>query len=1614
MENTDNVLKQAMDQAETSYEKVLLLEAFCQRFPAIRSETKSLRSELENKLSSFQSAQLQRTLTAQSGTAFELEVSQTIADYPEEVKNAIRSELYARPASLSKSKSDTNFEVWYTDDSTTYAADAVTEAYATQILGYMANSYKTMITDWGYKAGQSQTESGGAAAAKYQVWIFDIGSAYGATFDFEKNPSGSTTVCRTWSKIKIDKGVSPDDLLLSTCAHEYHHATELSYMDFSGFKLWILEASTAWIEYQVRKEYSSVTGTGSWDLFKARVDWHQARPNTSLDSTGTTVTDDYDSALFFWFLCNNQQISGASRTINLNFWKAMDTNNDWSKIFDSFNTALASLGTDYNTFDKIFPYYNEANYAVDIWYPKTIDDVKIENSSSPHTLDYSTSTSHKVDDQNSTVGKLAAKYYKFVPGDTLTDPTNMTVHVTRPSASDTKTNALVVQRKKDGSTVTFEFTYDTDGKGTAGVSDFSSTTTKEVVLILANSTEDASKSFVYSAELMKGFVFAIDDTGSMADEIAAARIAAKSVLAANKAAGIKRIYTLLTFKDGEPSFRGQSDNEDYMSTLIDGVGASGGSGYPESSLLTVRRGAEWSSNSDIMLMTDAASNSYGVDNTYADWGEVIYTLNILEKYNCTAHVIYVSGYSSSMRMVDNDGAPVNQSNYELNSSYSDEGYKYLSDGTGGLFIETNTSGVETASEVILNSTNVNTTIVCFDAGDSSTSKDYSYTIPVGSDFTNLVLNLNGATSSSLTMTVKNPSGTTVTNDTTDVTVSSVSDTVSYSISSSAFTTGNWTVDISGTGTFTFKATGSTSNPMTYTGETNVGKGGALSMSASFDSATDGLTFELLSLDGSSSIPVTLSSGDSGLTYTGTVTVDSVDSYRFRATKSEFSRMSSASINVSAVSVTAPFDTYGADAGDEISAKFTVTNSGSESVSLTISTSNTQGWADTSGVPTSLDLAAGESSDITIPITVDGGASNGDTETLTLQAVDASDPSVSDSGVAKVVVTSDRYLNMASSPAGASQSISPSVGAHQVEAGASQSISVSPAEGFEFTGWSASPDSAASIADSSSASTTVTISDNATVTANFSKIQVELTMTTNSSVGGSITPAAGTQTVNYGEATNITASPVTGFEFAGWTADPSESATIADAAATSTTVILKASATVTATFNLSAEYYALTTAITPENSGTTSAASPTATLGSAITITATAADGYKFLSWSASPEDSGSISKYSESSSSFTGSASTTYTALATFVDENATTYTLDTTVYPENSGSVSPVATARNYLAGDKVTIGATPASGYAFAGWRVKGASIVDDPDNASATLTILANTTLTAVFVNSSIEIDKFKMTVDSLKPENGSLMVSKATAPEGLEDPSTANISLVFDYWSYTCDDGTWKNDKYVSSSKEPKVVLGFKKDLWTLKVAKAELAGLVGGNAGGVNVLLNANSKAYGLFLECDLKAQWKYQGKKDEAPTDVSSADYPETGLTTMTKFNFGEKSKVSGKLDSLKPEKSNIVLGGIEVEIDPTDTNFDPTSCALYIEKVDTITFELTRKNEKKNLYMYTSKSPKMQVKLDLDKGYLSIKVNTDLSNITLGDGITVMFKCGKLIGGQIVPVNYKMTYMKK
>jgi hypothetical protein len=128
---------------------------------------------------------------------------------------------------------------------------------------------------------------------------------------------------------------------------------------------------------------------------------------------------------------------------------------------------------------------------------------------------------------------------------------------------------------------------------------------------------------------VKGITFVIDDTGSMTDKIENAKAAAIKVVDDNTAAGRHFLYTLITFEDGDGTLRGQTLDASEITDLINSLSAAGGGDCPESSLTAARLAANLVPGSEIYLITDADSNSYGVDGTYASVGEVLYTAYVL-------------------------------------------------------------------------------------------------------------------------------------------------------------------------------------------------------------------------------------------------------------------------------------------------------------------------------------------------------------------------------------------------------------------------------------------------------------------------------------------------------------------------------------------------------------------------------------------------------------------------------------------------------------------------------------------------------------------------------------------------------------------------------------------------------------------------------------------------------------------------------------------------------------------------------------------------------------------------------------------------------------------------
>jgi hypothetical protein len=117
---------------------------------------------------------------------------------------------------------------------------------------------------------------------------------------------------------------------------------------------------------------------------------------------------------------------------------------------------------------------------------------------------------------------------------------------------------------------------------------------------------------------------------------------------------------------------------------------------------------------------------------------------------------------------------------------------------------------------------------------------------------------------------------------------------------------------------------------------------------------------------------------------------------------------------------------------------------------------------------------------------------------------------------------------------------------------------------------------------------------------------------------------------------------------------------------------------------------LTTAVSPSGSGTITA-NPSGTWyndGASVQLTASAATGYSFSSWT------GGVTGSTNPTSITMNSAKS---VTANFTQNQ---YTLTVNVSPSGSGSVAKNASKSTYAYGEQVVLTATPGSGYAFSSW--------------------------------------------------------------------------------------------------------------------------------------------------------------------------------------------------------------------------------------------------------------------------------------------------------------------------
>jgi uncharacterized repeat protein (TIGR02543 family) len=302
---------------------------------------------------------------------------------------------------------------------------------------------------------------------------------------------------------------------------------------------------------------------------------------------------------------------------------------------------------------------------------------------------------------------------------------------------------------------------------------------------------------------------------------------------------------------------------------------------------------------------------------------------------------------------------------------------------------------------------------------------------------------------------------------------------------------------------------------------------------------------------------------------------------------------------------------------------------------------------------------------------------------------------------------------------------PTTGTTMVNQGDATPLTAAPSAGYVFSSWTVTTGTA-TVANPASAATTVTLSTDATIKASFSPITYLLTI---SNDGNGTTNPISPATVNYGVATDISATPATGYQFVSWTVTTGAvNATIVNANSASTKVTLTGNATIKANFT------ALPLTLTMSNDGngtTTPTSSATAYYGVATDISASPATGYQFASWTVTTGAGNATLVNANSAStkvSLTGNAT---------IKANFTALHLTLTMTNDGYGTTTP-ASSTTVSHGVATDISAIPATGYHFSNWTVTSTGTVSatfvNANSASTKVTLTGNATIKANFTISA----------------------------------------------------------------------------------------------------------------------------------------------------------------------------------------------------------------------------------------------------------------------------------------
>ena len=361
------------------------------------------------------------------------------------------------------------------------------------------------------------------------------------------------------------------------------------------------------------------------------------------------------------------------------------------------------------------------------------------------------------------------------------------------------------------------------------------------------------------------------------------------------------------------------------------------------------------------------------------------------------------------------------------------------------------------------------------------------------------------------------------------------------------------------------------------------------------------------------------------------------------------------------------------------------------------------------------------------------------------------------------------------------SMTPAAGSYS-ESG-TVAITATAASGYQFSSWSST--GTISFDSATSASTNAHIGSAGSITANFvatsgSSYTVMFVL---GSGGASMTPAAG----SYSESGTvaITATAASGYQFSSWTS--TGTITFDSSVSASTYANIGSAGSITANFvATSGSSYTVNFILGSGGASMTPAAGSYSESGT-VAITATAASGYQFSSWSST----GTISFDSATSASTNAHIGSAGSITANFVATSGSSYTV---MFVLGSGGASMTPAAGSYSESGTVAITATAASGYQFSSWTSTGTITFDSSVSASTYANIGSAGSITANFVATSGS----SYTVNFILGSGGASMTPAAgsySESGTVAITATAASGYQFSSWSST---GTISFDSATSAS------------------------------------------------------------------------------------------------------------------------------------------------------------------------------------------------------------------------